>query len=169
MSLREATADDLALINDLHVRSRRIAYRGQVSDHYLDVVMPAASLEDWTRKLPQMLAGGGRILIAQSASLALGFVCMLTADADGSVYINNLHALPEHKGRGVGSALLDAAAQWARASGARAMHLRVLETNTPAIGFYESRGWRCVERVDDRWGDSPIVALIYAIDLAPAA
>ncbi len=169
LSLREATAADLALINDMHVRSRAVTYRGQVSDHYLDVVMPVASLEDWARKLPEMLAGGGRILIAQSQGRASGFVCMLAADADGSVYINNLHALPEHKGRGVGSALLDAAEQWARACGARAMHLRVLESNKPAIGFYESRGWRCVERLEDRWGDSPIVALIYAIDLAPAA
>ena len=169
LTLRDATPSDVALIDTIHVRSRQVTYRGQVSDHYLDVVMPAASLEDWTRKLPEMLAGGGRILIAQSPGLALGFVCMLAPDADGSVYINNLHALPEHKGRGVGSALLDAAARWARAGGARAMHLRVLETNTPAIGFYESRGWRCVERLEDRWGDSPIVALIYAIDLAPAA
>ena len=84
----------------------------------------------------------------------------------GSVYINNLHALPERKGLGVGTALLDAAAHWARAIGACAMHLKVLETNAAAVGFYESRGWRCVDRVDDAWAGETIVALVYAIALS---
>jgi GNAT superfamily N-acetyltransferase len=169
LSLREATAADLALINDMHVRSRVATYRGQVPDRYLDVLMPAASLESWQERLPGLLAGDGRVLIAESQGEPIGFICMLAADAEGSVYVNNLHALPEHKGRGAGSTLLDAAQAWARATGARAMHLKVLETNCPAIGFYESRGWRCTQRVDDAWGEVKIVALIYAIDLVPTA
>jgi GNAT superfamily N-acetyltransferase len=170
LTLREATVSDVALISDIHVRSRSVTYRGQVPDHYLDVLMPAASRADWQRKLPGMIGGGaGRVLIAESDGQAIGFFCALAADAGGSVYIDNLHALPAQKGRGVGSMLLDAAEQWARANGARAMHLRVLESNRPAIGFYESRGWRCIDRVDDAWGEIDIVALIYAIALVPAA
>ena len=165
LTLRDARLCDLALINDIHVRSRRATYRGQVSDHYLDVTMPAASLADWQGKLPQLLAGAGRVVIAEADGAPVGFVCAFAPDAAGSVYINNLHALPERKGVGAGTALLDAAAQWARASGARAMHLKVLETNTAAIGFYESRGWRCVDRVDDAWAGEQIVALIYATPL----
>ena len=165
LTLRDATPSDLALINDIHVRSRRAAYRGQVSDQYLDATMPAASLADWQAKLPRLLAGAGRVLIAEAGGAPIGFVCAFAPDADGSVYVNNLHALPERKGLGAGSALLDAAAQWARANGARAMHLKVLETNQAAIGFYESRGWRCVERVDDAWAGERIVALVYATAL----
>ena len=165
LSLRDATIADLAAIDDIHVSSRRVAYRGQVSDHYLDVTMPAASIADWQRKLPELLGGAGRVLIAESDGEAIGFVAAFAPDDEGSVYINNLHARPDRKGLGVGSALLDAAAQWARASGARAMHLKVLETNTPAIGFYESRGWRCVARVDDTWAGEQIVALVYAVEL----
>ena len=164
-TLRDATIADLAAINDIHVCSRRVAYRGQVSDHYLDVTMPAASLEDWQRKLPALLAGAGRVLIAESDGGPIGFVAALAPDDERSVYVNNLHAHPDRKGLGAGSALLDAAAQWARANGARAMHLKVLETNTPAIGFYESRGWRCVGRVQDTWAGEPIVALVYAVEL----
>ena len=165
LTLRDATLSDLALINDIHVRSRRATYRGQVSDDYLDVTMPAASLADWQAKLPLLLAGAGHVAIAEADGEPVGFVCAHAPDAAGSVYINNLHALPERKGLGVGTALLDAAAHWARANGARAMHLKVLETNTPAIGFYESRGWRCSGRVDDAWAGEPIVALVYAIAL----
>ena len=165
LTLREAALADLAAINDIHVRSRQLAYRGQVSDRYLDVAMPVASLEDWQRKLPELLAGAGRVLIAECDGETIGFVAAFAPDEQGSVYINNLHARPDRKGLGVGSALLAAAAQWARASGARAMHLKVLETNTPAIGFYESRGWRCVARVEDTWAGEHIVALVYAVEL----
>ncbi len=165
LTLRDATPLDVALIDDIHVRSRKVTYRGQVSDHYLDMTMPAASLADWQRKLPEMLAGAGRVLVAQAGDTPVGFVCAVAPDDRGSVYINNLHALPEHKGLGVGSTLLDAAARWARERGARGMHLRVLETNTAAIGFYESRGWRCVERVEDAWAGEKIVALVYALAL----
>jgi ribosomal protein S18 acetylase RimI-like enzyme len=163
--VRDATLADLATIDDIHVRSRQAAYRGQVSDHYLDVAMPAASLQDWQRKLPQLLGGAGRVLIAQSGDEIIGFVAAFAPDERGSVYINNLHARPDRKGLGAGSALLDAAAEWARAIGARAMHLKVLETNAPAIGFYASRGWRCVDRVEDTWAGEPVVALVYATRL----
>ncbi len=165
LALRDATLADLETIDDIHVRSRRVTYRGQVSDHYLDVTMPAASRADWAHKLPGLLAGGGRVLIAQSQGEAIGFVCAVAADAQGSVYINNLHALPQHKGLGAGTALLEAAAAWARGTGARAMHLKVLASNQPAIGFYQSRGWRCIDRVDDEWAGEKIVALVYAIAL----
>ena len=165
LKLRDATLADLATIDDIHVRSRRTTYRGQVSDHYLDVTMPAASRADWERKLPDLLAGAGCVVIAEADGAPIGFICALAANADGSVYVNNLHALPDRKGLGVGSALLDAATRWARETGAQAMHLRVLETNTPAIGFYQSRGWRCTARVEDEWAGEAIVALIYATDL----
>ena len=165
LTLRNAALSDVDLINDIHVRSRRVTYRGQVSDHYLDVAMPEASLADWRRKVPELLAGAGYVVIAQVDGAPVGFVCAFAPDARGSVYINNLHALPERKGLGVGTALLDAAAHWARERGATAMHLKVLESNAAAIGFYESRGWRCIERVDDAWAGEKIVALVYATAL----
>ena len=165
LTLRDATLDDLAAIDDLHVRSRQVAYRGQVSDHYLDVTMPTASRADWQRKLPELLAGAGRVLVAQAEGEIIAFVAALAPDDSGSVYINNLHARPDRKGLGAGSALLEATATWARAQGARGLHLKVLETNTPAIGFYESRGWRPTARVEDTWAGEPIVALVYATSL----
>ena len=165
LTLRDATLADLATVDDIHVHSRRVAYRGQVSDHYLDVTMPAASIEDWRRKLPALLAGAGRVMIAESDGEPIAFVAAFAPDERGSVYINNLHARPDRKGLGAGSALLAATAQWALEAGARAMHLKVLQTNAPAIGFYDKLGWRCVDRVDDTWAGEPVVALVYAVAL----
>lgn len=164
-TLRDATLADLLAIDDIHVRSRRATYRGQVSDHYLDATMPAASLADWQAKLPQVLAGGGCVLVAEADGQAIGFACARPVDGDGVVYLNNLHALPDRKGLGIGSALLDAVTRHARASGAHAMQLHVLETNQPAIGFYESRGWRPVRREDHEWAGETVSALLYALAL----
>ena len=164
-TLRPATIDDLALIDDIHVRSRRVTYRGHVSDHYLDVTMPAASLADWQAKLPRVLEGGGCVRVAESDGTAIGFACALPVDGDGVVYLNNLHALPESKGRGVGTALLAEVARHARACGARAMRLHVLESNTPAIGFYETRGWRRLGREDHEWAGETVAALLYELAL----
>jgi ribosomal protein S18 acetylase RimI-like enzyme len=164
-TLRDATLADLLAIDDIHVRSRRATYRGQVSDHYLDVTMPAASLADWQAKLPQVLEGGGCVLVAQAHGQAIGFACARPVDGDGVVYLNNLHALPDRKGLGVGSALLDAVARHARASGAHTMQLHVLETNQAAIGFYEARGWRPVRREDHEWAGETVSALLYALAL----
>lgn len=164
-TLRDATLADLETIDDIHVRSRRATYRGQVSDHYLDVAMPAASRADWAARLPALLAGGGCVLLAESDGVAIGFACARPVDDDGVVYVNNLHALPERKGLGIGSALLAAVARHARASGASAMQLHVLETNAPAIAFYERRGWRPVGREDHEWAGETVAALRYAIAL----
>lgn len=165
IALRPATLSDLALIDDIHCRSRRVTYRGHVSDHYLDVTMAAHSLADWQAKLPPLLADGGCVLVAESDGAAIGFACARPVDGDGIVYLNNLHALPERKGLGVGSALLAEVARHARASGARAMQLHVLESNTPAIGFYESRGWRPLGREDHEWAGETVVALLYELAL----
>jgi GNAT superfamily N-acetyltransferase len=165
LRLRTATLDDMALIADMHARSRSSAYRGQLPDDYLDRAMPVEAVAHWQSQLPRLLDGAGQVLIAEAGGRPVGFACMIRPDADDSVLIDNLHALPQHKGGGVGTTLLDAAACWARELGARRMHLLVLETNVAAIGFYESRGWRLVGRKADTMGDTPFIASIYALAL----
>jgi putative acetyltransferase len=47
----------------------------------------------------------------------------------------------EWRGRGIGRALLDVAADWGRASGIRKLELHVFPWNEPAIKLYESFGF----------------------------
>jgi ribosomal protein S18 acetylase RimI-like enzyme len=56
--------------------------------------------------------------------------------------ITGLAVAPGARGRGVASALLTAAGQYARERGARKLSLRVLSTNDAALRLYERLGFR---------------------------
>jgi ribosomal protein S18 acetylase RimI-like enzyme len=56
----------------------------------------------------------------------------------------------EHRGRGVGRALLDAALDAARAAGARVLLLEVIGQNTSAVALYESGGFTRTRRLVGR-------------------
>ncbi len=94
IQLRSATAADAALVADMHSRSRVSAYRGMLSDHYLDHEAKAEALALWPAKLQELAAGAGELLIAERKKIAVGFICTLKPDAHGSVYIDNLHTMP---------------------------------------------------------------------------
>ena len=147
--VRRAVAADAATIADIHCRSRRATYRGLLPDDYLDRRLPAEIGPFWEARLHELDAGAGAALIAERDGSAIAFVCLEVPDAGGSVLVDNLHARPERKGEGAGSALLDAAEAWARARGAGRMHLLVVEGNEAAMGFYESRGWVRGARLHD--------------------
>ena len=165
LTLRPAAAADASLIATLHSRSWTSAYRGLLPDAYLDDTMPGERIAHWRETLPALLAGAGTVMVAELAGEPVGFVCLLKPDAHGSVLVDNLHALPHHKGAGIGTTLLEAAKRWTHEQGADRLHLFVLETNRPAVAFYESRGWRLAGREDDTMGGIAVVALRYDISL----
>ncbi|MDR5855118.1 GNAT family N-acetyltransferase [Caballeronia sp. LZ062] len=159
--LREAQAGDTALIASMHARSWASAYRGILPDAFIDQEMPNERAAHWHARMTEIAAGAGCVLIAEAGGQPVGFVCVAAPDETGGALIDNLHALPAFRGCGAGSAMLHAAAEWARARGARHLYLSVLEANTAAIGFYESRGWTLSGREADRLGGVDVVSLRY--------
>ncbi|MEM1132385.1 MAG: GNAT family N-acetyltransferase [Pseudomonadota bacterium] len=61
----------------------------------------------------------------------------------GIYYIHAIAAHPDHKGRGVGVALIDKAVALAKERGFNKIELDVLSDN-PAVGFYHARGFEIV-------------------------
>jgi len=159
--LRPATLKEAALIADMHARSWATAYRGILPDTYLDHELAGDRAAHWSTRFAELAHGAGEVFIAYIEERPAGFVCVIAPDETGSVLVDNLHAMPEAKGTGLGTAMLDTAAKWAADRGAKNMHLYVLEPNVAAIGFYESRGWRLAGREDDTMGGIPIIALRY--------
>ncbi|MEM6363550.1 MAG: GNAT family N-acetyltransferase [Planctomycetota bacterium] len=74
-----------------------------------------------------------------SRSVPVGTIQGLQQDDWGS--IQNLGVSPEHRGRGLGAALLRRAAAGFRSAGMKAMHLEVTTENTSAIRLYERFGF----------------------------
>ena len=64
-----------------------------------------------------------------------------THPASSHVADLGLMVAKNYRGRGVGTALLDTAAEWAKANGVRKLELHVFPWNEPAIALYEKFGF----------------------------
>ncbi|MEE6389122.1 MULTISPECIES: GNAT family N-acetyltransferase [Microbacterium] len=93
---------------------------------------------------PATAYAGGRVLVAELAGAPVGVVIALPHA--GYTEIKRLWADPAVRGRGVGSALLDAVL--AEAEGT--VRLSVWDWRDAAIRLYTSRGFRPVDAWDDR-------------------
>ena len=76
----------------------------------------------------------------QPAGFALFFPTFSTFLARRGLWLEDLFVYPEHRGAGVGKALLRAVAALARDRGCGRLEWSVLDWNTPAIRFYEGLG-----------------------------
>jgi RimJ/RimL family protein N-acetyltransferase len=72
----------------------------------------------------------GRLSLARDVHPASGHVADLGLMVDG-----------RHRRQGIGRALMEAAAEWARESGVSKLELHVFPWNEPAIALYESLGY----------------------------
>jgi GNAT superfamily N-acetyltransferase len=64
-------------------------------------------------------------------------------------YLEELYVAPDKRGQGIGRALLEAAMQVARDSGAARMELGTSEDDTAAMALYESCGFTNLERLPE--------------------
>ena len=60
---------------------------------------------------------------------------------DRHAHIFLLYVLPEHRRRGIGSALMHHAEDWARERGDRQIGLQVFQSNQPALSLYRQLGY----------------------------
>ena len=156
MRIREATVADAEAIAGIHVRAWRSAYRGQLSDEYLDGLRMEDRLEQHRLSLEEAPAEF-RTWVVEDASAVVGFaVTGPSEDADADRKTGEVYAIyvePERVGRGVGHALFEHAVADLVDRGFSAATLWVLESNGQARRFYERAGWRfdgttTSERVD---------------------
>jgi GNAT superfamily N-acetyltransferase len=76
----------------------------------------------------------------EPAGFALWFYNFSTFRGRHGIYLEDLYVRPEHRGRGIGKALLQGLAQRAAAEGLARVEWAVLDWNAPAIRFYEGLG-----------------------------
>jgi ribosomal protein S18 acetylase RimI-like enzyme len=60
---------------------------------------------------------------------------------DRHAHIFLLYVMPEHRRKGIGSALMRHAQDWARERGDRQIGLQVFQSNQPALSLYHQLGY----------------------------
>ena len=110
-------------------------------------------LEHEVKFTEEMLAVGlfgprpyAEAVLAEEDSLPVGFALFFhnfsTFLARPGIYLEDLFVLPEHRGRGIGRALLAHLARLAAERGCGRLEWAVLDWNSEAIAFYERLGAR---------------------------
>lgn len=147
-TIRPAVEDDAltiaALVRQLAVYERLEAFA-------------VATPDDFKRHLfgPQCAA---EALIAECEGEPVGFALFFTTFSTfrgrPGLYLEDIFVKPDHRGRGIGKALLAAVARRAVERRCGRLEWAVLDWNTPAIEFYRAAGARPLDdwttfRIDD--------------------
>lgn len=150
MQVRSATPEDAPRIAALHAASWRIAYRGILSDSYLDGGIEAERAAVWTRRLAAP-ESGQHVQVAELDDALAGFACALGAsDPRWGTRLDNLHVAQTHQRRGVGARLLQVVAEWSSTQWpSQGLWCWVLAPNGAARRFYQLLGG--VESGEGAW------------------
>jgi ribosomal protein S18 acetylase RimI-like enzyme len=146
VSIRRGEPDDWPAIAAIHAASWQSAYRGIYPDSYLDEEVPDERRTFWRDALAVMDRELNSVFLAEEDGDPVGFACIRReAEAEGPL-LDNLHVMPERKGRGIGRRLIAAAAEWLVGREPHAtLQLVVWFDNRPARAFYARLGGREVE------------------------
>jgi ribosomal-protein-alanine N-acetyltransferase len=100
----------------------------------------------WSRaQVAEELAGRGRrTWVAEDSGAVVGYA--VTWASGDVVDLQRIAVHPEHRGRGLARALLDAATAAGRADGADRMLLEVSAANAAALGLYAATGFVEIDR-----------------------
>jgi ribosomal protein S18 acetylase RimI-like enzyme len=148
LTLRPLRPGDADAVAALHAASWRSAYRGILSDAYLNEAVDADRASTWQARLGEPGEGAFGTAALREGEL-VGFVYVKqVSDEPWRVLIDNLHVAPGERSAGIGPRLLDAAARGidARRWGQR-VHLWVYDANVRARRFFARVGGVEVEQV----------------------
>ena len=164
MVIRDATMSDVTAIAHLHAESWRSAYRGILSDAFLENHVHADRLAVWHERFSGMTPIPMFVIVADAGTHLAGFACVFPEeDAVFGSFLDNLHVSPQLTGKGIGRQLLSEAAARLLTNGSRTgLYLWVLEQNNGARKFYERAGGVLAGSVVHSMADGQsVVALRY--------
>ena len=150
VTLREATKFDSAAIAHLHAESWRSAYRGMLSDDYLDHRAHSERAALWQRRFSEVASKPFFAILAEVGAQLTGFACVFPQEhPEFGSFLDNLHVTPQNTRQGIGRQLLSAVAHRLIADKVPGgLYLWVIEKNSRARQFYAKAGAVEVERVE---------------------
>jgi predicted N-acetyltransferase YhbS len=147
MEYRDATAEDIAVIAQLHADSWRRNYRGAYSDRFLDGDVFSDRRGVWAERLTNPSAAAHTV-VATSEGQVVGFAhTILNHDRTWGALLDNLHVAHELQRQGLGRALMaQSALAVLKRTPASGLYLWVLQQNVRGQAFYEALDGKCVGR-----------------------
>jgi len=134
IEIRRATATDLNLLVPLFDAYRQFYRQPSEQDRARSFLLDRLERKE------------SFVFLAFECGEAVGFTQIYPSFSSGAMapilILNDLFVTPRARGRGVGSALLRAAADYGRSSGAVRLVLSTELTNTIAQSVYERLGWK---------------------------
>jgi ribosomal protein S18 acetylase RimI-like enzyme len=134
MEIRPAIEGDLPTIASIHSASWRDAYSGFLPADYLAGQVQLDLQAYWEQ---QEIHPQDVVLMADTTDGPVGFVAVWCRP---SPFVDNLHVSPPMRSRGIGAALMRAAAGRLIELGYSTAYLWVFDSNVAAIRFYERLG-----------------------------
>lgn len=139
------TPADAEAIGHLHALSWQRHYRGILPDQYLDQEVVDERTSVWRKRFsspdPAM-----HVIKLNHREEFIGFSGFFLDQHEAlGTYIDNLHVLQEHQGKGLGHLLMKrTAASVLKLGELKVMYLHVFEANKSASSFYERIGGKVV-------------------------
>ena len=132
--IRKATIDDVSIV-------------AKMFDAYRMFYQQSSDLEGATKFISErLLQNESLILIAFRHNNAIGFTQLYPIFSSVSMQrtwlLNDLYIDPFARGKGVATALLDAAKDFGRNTNSKWLMLQTSVTNAAAQALYEKNGWR---------------------------
>lgn len=135
MRIRAATSADLEVLPEIEVAAGEL-FREIGMDDIADHAPPAVD----------ELAAASAILVAEVDGVVVGYARIDLVD--DQAHLEQLSVLPDHGGRGIGTALLEAVCDWARARGDAAVTLTTFRSVAFNAPLYAKRGFEEVAEED---------------------
>lgn len=166
-TLRLARPDDAAALGELHVAAWRETYPGLLPDEMLAGLSVEARTATWARMLALRDASSTVVRLAEVQGRPVGFAAtspqrdpMLGARGyDGEIAA--IYLLRAGQRRGIGAALMRAAAADLLERGRKGASLWVLRENATARRFYERHGGSLIGEKSEAHGRAGLVEVAY--------
>lgn len=141
LTLQRLASEDIAAVSALAREVWQATYPALISQAQIDAMLADRYAPDEIRE--QLHDPRQCWWVARHGQAPVGFA-NARLDTSGCK-LDKLYVHPTHQRQGLGAALIEAIADWARAQGARRLWLQVNRGNAQAIRAYEKYGFRIVE------------------------
>lgn len=102
-----------------------------------------------------------KFFVAEKDGEIIGYIGVQNIVGEG--FITNVAVLPDHRGCGVGTALLNTAAEFCKSTGIVSLSLEVRKSNLTAIKIYEKAGLKAVGKRKNFYSKPTEDAVIYTV------